>query len=373
MIYLDHAATTPLHPEVLSAMFPYLTECYGNPNSLHRAGKAASRAIETAREQLSTALCCAPDQLVFTSGGSMANNLAVFSAVRYLSETLHRTPRCFTAAIEHSSMLSPMRLQQNLRIGKVDAHGFLTELPDDSIDFAAIQFANNELGSIQDMEKLSAHCKQHHILLHTDAVQAFGQTKIDLKSLPVDFLSLSAHKFSGPKGIGALFVRDKRMVSPLIHGNNRVSPIAGTENVAGIVGMAKAAELAMSKMQENVRHKQRLRELLKELLLAQIPDIRILTPEENALPGILSVCFTGIESEALLYLFDLSEICLSAGAACHAGEKTPSHVLSAIGLPENDLQSVIRFSIGNENTEDEIRKAAISTANWVEKLRKLKN
>ena len=370
MIYLDNAATTPLHPDVLAAMLPFLTEQYGNPNSLHRAGKKAAAAIQNAKEQLAAALHCSAGQIIFTLGGSMANNLACHTAVTYLQNKLHRPISCFTTAIEHSSMLAVMKLQPNCKIGAADGDGFLTEYPDSTVDFASVQFANNELGSIQDMVSVATDCKKKNILLHTDAVQAFGQIPIDLSALPVDMLSLSAHKFMGPKGVGALFVRDPRMLSPFIHGNNRLSPIAGTENVAGIVGLGAAAELAHKNLQQNMQHKAKLKQLLSEGLKDRIPDIRVLTPE-YALPGILSVAFPGVESESLLHLFDLKSICVSSGAACHAGDKTPSHVLSAIGLEESLLYSAIRFSIGSQNTEDEILQTVAQTEEWVKRLRSL--
>lgn len=369
MIYLDNAATTPLVPEVLDAMLPYLTANYGNPASRHRAGNAARIAVEKAAKQLADALHCEPEQLVFTSGGSMANNLAVQSAVSHLPADA----KLFTTAIEHSSLLAPMQqYADRLLTGQPDRYGYLTALPSPDTGFASIQFANNELGTVQDMNQISAHCRKHGILLHTDAVQAFGQLPIDLTQLPVDFLSLSAHKFSGPKGVGALFVRDRRFLSPLILGNNRRTPVAGTENVAGIVGLGAAAELAAKQLSEQIAHKRRLRDMLKTGLLASVPDIQVLSPENQTLPGILSVCFPDIDSEGFLTLLDLKGICASAGSACHAGEKEPSHVLKAVGLPAAYQHSVIRFSIGAQNTEEEIQTAIPIISSLAAKLRQLK-
>lgn len=368
-IYLDNAATTPLAPEVLDAMLPYLTAYYGNPASRHKAGNAARIAVENAARQLADALHCEPEQLVFTSGGSMANNLAVQSAVSHLPQNA----KLFTTAIEHSSLLAPMQqYADRLTTGQPDRYGYLTELPSPDTGFAAIQFANNELGTVQDMNRFCAHCRKHGILLHTDAVQAFGQLPIDLTQLPVDFLSLSAHKFSGPKGVGALFVRDRRLLSPLIFGNNRKTPIAGTENVAGIVGLGAAAELTAKHLSAQIAHKCKLRDMLKDGLLATVPDIHILSPENQTLPGILSICFPGIDSEGFLTLLDLKGICASAGSACHAGEKEPSHVLKAIGLPAEYQHSVIRFSIGAQNTEAEIQTAILMISQLAVKLRQLK-
>jgi cysteine desulfurase len=242
----------------------------------------------------------------------------------------------------------------HLTIGAVDSAGTLTELPATDTDFASIQFANNELGTIQDMPKIASYCKEHHILLHTDAVQAFPKCEIDLSKLPVDLLSLSAHKFHGPTGVGALFLRTGVQAEPLLYGGNGKSLFAGTENLAGIVGMGAAAEVAYKQRQAENAHKKKLLALLKDGIQKQIPNSMILSPAQHALPDLLSVCFPGLESEGLLALLDLNGICASAGSACHAGEKQASHVLQAIGLPEHLSHSVIRFSIGSQNTEQEI-------------------
>ncbi len=354
-IYLDHAATTPLLPEVLESMLPYFTEYYGNPSSSHHDGRSAKKAVDTAREQIASALKCQPEQIIFTSCGSMANNLAVLSTIR----NLPANAKLFTTPIEHSSLLAPMQLYADRCIfGKVDRYGYLQTMPEQDTAFASIQYANNELGSIQDVQKIVKYCKQNRIILHADAVQAFGQIPIDLSKDAPDLVSISAHKFSGPKGIGALIAKQPGKLSPLIYGNNRNTPVAGTENTAAIVGMGKAAELAAKNLTVNIAHKHHLQQLLKEHLLKSIPNLIILTPETKTLPGILSVCIPGVNSEGLLSALDLKGVSVSAGSACHAGEKTASHVMTAIGLSENLLHSVIRFSIGIQNTEEEIIQAA---------------
>lgn len=367
-IYLDNAATTPLEPAVLEAMMPYLTQNFGNPASLHRAGNTARIAIEKAAGQLAEALHCEPEQIVFTSGGSMSNNLAVDSAVSFLPKNTN----LFTTTIEHTSLLAPMQMYADrLTVGTVDSFGYLLTLPGADTAFASVQFANNELGTVQDMKKISEYCRSHGILLHSDAVSAFGQLPIDLKSLPIDMLSVSAHKFSGPKGVGALFVRDRRRLSPFILGNNKTTPIAGTENVAGIVGMGMAAEIYHKNLSAHTRHKEKLKQLLKAEILSRIPQIKILSPEDQALCGILSVCIPGTDSESLLTLLDLYGVCASAGSACHAGEKETSHVMKAIGVEKQCERSVIRFSVGIQNTEDEIRSTAKILDEAVKKLRSL--
>lgn len=364
IIYLDNAASTPVEPSVLSAMLPWLTRECGNPSSLHQAGLRAKEAIRHAAEQVADALHCMPEQILFTSGGSMANQLAVQSAISRVSPN----GKLFTTAIEHSSLLDPMMQHaEQLTIGKPDRYGYLTQLPSPDTAFASIQYANNEIGCIQDMKQITAYCSQNDILLHTDAVQAFGQIPIDLSRTPVDFLSISAHKFGGPKGVGALYVKHPEQFSPCIPGSR--IPVAGTENVPGIVGLGEAAQLAAKQVSVHIAHKLKLTAILKESILSSIPNSYSVSPENQVLPDILSVCIPEIDSECLLHLLDLHGICASAGSACHAGSSAPSHVLSAIGLPKHHLHSVLRFSVGTDNTEDEIRRTVRVLAELVKSLR----
>ncbi len=368
LIYLDHAASTPLAPAVLDAMLPYLKEEYGNPQSLHRAGQRTRIAIREAAKQVAAALNCDAEQVIFTAGGSMANNLALHAAAGYLG----KQSKVFTTPIEHSSVLAPIQAYfADILYADVDPYGYLTSLPDANTPFACIQYANNELGTVQDMKKIAVHCKANGILLHSDAVTAFSQIPIDLKATPIDLLSLSAHKFGGPQGVGALIVKDKRILSPLILGNNKHSPIAGTPNVAGIVGMGKAAELAAKQIKENMRMQYHLRERFLQRLEQNLSDFAVLTPIFHAVPNILSLSIPGIDSEGLLALLDLYGVCASAGSACHAGEKASSHVLKAVGIPENQAKNVIRLSFGAQNTEDEVLKAAGILADAVKRLKSI--
>ncbi len=365
LIYLDHAATTPLAPEVLEAMLPYLTEQYGNPASLHKAGLFAKRGVDRAKEQLAASLHCEPEELIFTASGSEANLLAAYGGARALKRRENRPLSLFTTPVEHSSMLDPLRALEadgnRLVFGEVDGAGRLLSMPERACDLAFIQLANNETGILQPVDEIAKKCLENRTFLHIDAVQGFGQLPINLKTLPVSTLSISAHKFHGPKGIGALFIRAKTPIEPLVPGSKRL--IAGTENVAAIVGMGAAAELAVKRLTESAEKKRRLRRLLRGLIQEKIPDAVFIGERGNSdmdglLPGILSVAIPGCESEGMLTLLDLKGICASAGSACHAGEKTVSHVLTAIGLPPALLRSVIRFSIGEQNTEEEIRLTA---------------
>ncbi len=365
LIYLDHAATTPLSPAVLDAMLPYLTEQYGNPASLHKAGLYAKRAVDRARAQLAAALHCEPEEIFFTASGSEANYFAAYGSARALRQKNSRPLSLFTTPVEHSSMLDPLRALQAegnaLAFGCVNGAGKLLTVPDKACDLAFVQLANNETGIVQPIPEIAKKCLENGTFLHVDAVQGFGQLPLNLKTLPVSTLSLSAHKFHGPKGAGALFIRAKTPMSLSLPKSKRLA--AGTENVAAIVGMGAAAELAVKRLSESAAKKERLRLLLRGLIQESIPDAvfvgeRDFTLDDLLLPGILSVSIPECESEGLLTLLDLKGICASAGAACHAGEKTASHVLTAIGLPDRLLRSVIRFSIGEENTEEEIRFAA---------------
>ena len=350
MIYLDHNATTPLHPAVLEAMLPYLGERFGNPSSAHRLGSEARCAVEDAREQVAVLLGAEPREIVFTSGGTEANNLALSNAAGHL----------VTSAVEHASVLEPAAARTQCgvaltRVG-VDAEGRVraSEIaaalrPDTGL--VSIGWANNEIGTIQPMAEIAGVCRQRGITLHSDAVQALGKIPIDASA--VDLLSISAHKIGGPKGVGALFVRRGVALRPLLRGGSQERERrAGTENVAAIVGFGIACERAVERLRHG-REIQRLRDALWEGL-STLPGVRRNSPARECLPNTLNVSVCDRSGDALVAAFDLAGIAVSTGSACAAGASEPSHVLRALGVGERLARDAIRFSLGPDTTGAEI-------------------
>ncbi|MCS6889190.1 cysteine desulfurase family protein [Chloroflexus sp.] len=363
LIYLDHAATTPLDPRVLEAMMPFLTGMSGNASSIHQVGRAALQALDDAREQVALVLGCQPKEIVFTSGGSESINLAikgVAMALRAQGKT-----HLISSAIEHHAVLHALDYL-------VEYEGFrVTLLPVDRsgrvnpADLAAairpetalvsVMYANNETGVIQPVAELAAICRERGVLFHTDAVQAPGQLPLDVQALGVDLLSLTAHKFYGPQGVGLLYLRRGTPLAPQINGGAQERRRrAGTENIAGIVGLAKALTIAES---ERLTHASRLRALsdcLIDGVLARIPRSWLNGDRAHRLPAIANLGFACIETESLLLLLDQRGICASSGSACTSGSLEPSHVLLAMGLSPDEANGSIRFSLGRQTTEAQI-------------------
>lgn len=364
-IYLDHAATTPVHPEVLEAMLPYFTSIGYNPSSLHAEGQAARAALDAARERAASLLGARPKEIVFTGGGSEADTLAVHGVARCVAAR----GRLVTSAIEHHAVLHAMdaleregwevvRLPVNGE-GFVDPEAFARAISERTV-LASIMLANNEIGTVQPIAELAALARTKGVIFHTDAVQAGGQIAVDVNALGADLLSLSAHKFRGPKGVGLLYVRRGTPLQPLIYGGGQeYGARAGTENVAGIVGLVRALELALADLPERARKTAALRDRLAEALLA-MPQTRRLGPPSGParLPNNLSVAFAGIGGEALLIRLDLEGIAVSTGSACASGSLEPSHVVRAIGLEAPYDAGVVRFSLGATTTAGEIDQAA---------------
>ena len=369
-IYLDHNATTPVHPEVLEAMLPYFGPEFGNPSSVHQFGQKASHAVEQARESLAALIGARSSEIVFTSGGTEADNAAIFGSI---GRALHSRkgssapPHLITTVIEHDAVLNSCRALESRTISvtyvPVDAGGIVSPeairaaiRPETAL--ISVMCANNEIGTLQPIEEIARIAAEAGIPLHTDAVQAAGKIPIDVNRLGVQLLSLSAHKFCGPKGTGVLFARKGVEIDPLLYGGpNERRRRAGTENVAGIVGLGKAAELARRDLAETSARMAELRNRLEGGLLAAIPGARINGDPARRIPNTSNLLFPGVESESLLIALDLAGLACSAGAACSSGAVDPSHVLTAIGLAPAEARASLRLSIGRATTEDEIDRA----------------
>ncbi|NLY51730.1 MAG: cysteine desulfurase NifS [Firmicutes bacterium] len=377
-IYLDHASTTPLRPEVLEAMLPFLKEQHGNPSSIYGEGREARKALDRARDRIATILGASPREIIFTSGGSEADNLAIKGAAFALKD---RGNHIITSAIEHHAVYNTCRY--------LEKHGFrITVLPVDSyglVDPAAvaaaltpetilvsIMHANNEIGTIQPIAEISKILKERKILFHTDAVQTVGHIPVNVQELGVDLLSLSAHKFYGPKGVGALYVRRGVRLDPLIHGGAQEhNRRAGTENVAGIVGMAEALVLAALEMDKEIERQRELRDRLISGIMERIPHTRLNGHPEERLPGNVNVCFEFIEGESLLLNLDMQGIAASSGSACTSGSLEPSHVLLALGLPHEIAHGSLRMTLGRGTSAADIDTVLEVLPGIVDRLRQM--
>jgi len=375
-IYLDHNATTPLRPEVLEAMLPYLHTHFGNPSSIHGAGRRAKQGLETAREQIAALIHCRPSEILFTSGGTESNNLALGGVLR---SARARGSHVVTTAIEHSSILEPLQalgpdgvdatlLPVNDE-GRVEAGPLVAAIRSDTV-LVSIGLANHEIGTIQPVTALSRITKERKVPLHVDAVQAAGKVPIDVDVLGVDLLSLSAHKIYGPKGIGALYVRKGTAISPLLHGGPQErEKRAGTENVAAAVGFGIAATLAAQELETNAAHCLLLKSKLRDTVLLRISGTYVNGPTDDCLPNTVNLGFTDTTGEGLMMGLDLAGIAVSTGSACAAGSLEPSHVLLALGRDPEAAKSALRFSVGKDTTEAEIAHVLDVLPRVVERVR----
>jgi cysteine desulfurase len=373
MIYLDHSATTPTDPRVVDAMLPYFTEIYGNASSAHSIGRTAERAIEDARAAIARVLNCQPHEIIFTSGGSESDNLAVRGVGRPM----------ITTPLEHGAIGKTVNeLAKRCGILRtilpVDAHGVVSfkdfaAVCESGAGFASIMYANNEVGTIQPIAGLAHIARQHGVLFHTDAVQAAGQLPLDVQRLGVDLLSLSAHKFYGPKGIGALYVRDGVEISPTQTGGGQERGLrAGTYSTPLIVGLAKALELAYSEYEERQAHFQTLRDTLINGVLSTIPGVYLTGHPTQRLPTHASFVFEGIPGGLLVSSLDSAGIAASSASACKAGSVEPSSVLLALGYPPELATASLRLTVGIKTTLRDIEYTIDSLAGVVAKLRQFK-
>lgn len=360
-IYLDNSATTPLKKEVLDEMMPYLTQNFGNPSSIYKIGREAKAAIETAREKVAAAINADPKEIFFTGCGTEADNWAI-KGIALAKEK--KGKHIITSKIEHHAILHTLESleKQGYEVtylevdeyGKISLDDLRTSIRPDTI-LITIMTANNEVGTIQPISEIGAIAKEHGVLFHTDAVQAIGSVNIDVKEMNIDLLSLSAHKFGGPKGVGAMFARRNVLPAVFMHGGAQErARRAGTENVASIVGLGKAIELATNNLEEKASKIRAMRDRLIKEIPERIPFVKLNGHPTDRLPGNVNFSFNFIEGEALLLMLDLNGIAASSGSACTSGSLDPSHVLLALGLPHEIAHGSLRLSIGEINTDDDI-------------------
>ena len=377
-IYLDHNATTPIRPEVLAAMMPFLTEEYGNASSIHAFGQRARGAVEEAREQVGALVKARAADIMFTSGGTESNNHAILGAVAGLPGARKHV---ITTAIEHVAVLDTCRAlaKQGVELtvlpvnrdGLVDPLDFRSAIRPETV-LITVMLANNEIGVIQPIEEIGAIAKEKGILFHTDAVQAAGKIPIDVEKLGVDLLSISAHKFCGPKGAGALYVRKGTHLAPLLFGgHSERDRRPGTEDVAAIAGIGKAAELARAGLNEDASRVGRLRDQLERGLLDRVPHAWVNGARAPRVPNTTNMTFPFIEGEAMVIALDLKGVACSTGAACSSGAVEPSHVLLALGLAPEDARATLRLSLGHQTTPEEIDLALETIPPVIGRLRQL--
>lgn len=363
---MDYNATTPVDPRVREAMLPFLGEEFGNPSSLHWEGRRARKALEEAREAVSGALACDAQEVVFTSGGTEGANLAIKGVVgRAFQANGGRPVHVVTSAVEHQAVLRTVEYLEKTgmveatrigvdRAGEIDLQGLQSSIRENTV-LISLMFVNNEIGNIYPIEAAGRIARERGILFHTDAVQAVGKIPVDLHKLPVDLLSLSGHKFYGPKGVGALYVRKGIGLIPLIHGGaQEMEKRGGTENLPGIVGLAKAIVLAQQDLDHEVDRLGKLRNHLQNQLVTRVPGTRIYGHPEHRVCNTLKVSFEGITSEAILIALDREGIAVSSGSACASGAVDPSHVLLAMGVSSDVAKGAVRFSLGRGTTGGDI-------------------
>ena len=382
-VYLDHAATTPVRAEVLEAMLPYLTnQAFGNPSSAHRYGRAARAGIEQARREVAQAVGAEPNQVIFTSGGTEADNLGIIGAA--LASRDRGGSLCVVvSAIEHKAVLAAAHAVCHLGgrevVLPVDRHGHVDlEALDAALQerpaVISIMWVNNEVGVVQPVAEIARRCRDAEVVFHTDAVQAFGKFPVSLTELPCTLLTLSGHKIGAPKGIGALVVRDRKAVEAIIHGGGQQYGIRpGTENVAGAVALGRAALLAAREQVEEAERLRALRGRLAEGLRAAVSDLTVNGDGAETAPHVLNVSVAGADSEALLMHLDLAGIAASSGSACSTGSVEPSHVLVAMGVPRDLALGAIRFSLGRESTAEDVDRVSEAMPAVVAKVRQLAN
>lgn len=374
MIYLDNAASTVIHNEVFQEMIPFLKEQYGNPSSIHHSGRIASRAIQKARKQIANLISANPEEILFTSGGTESNNIALFG-ITHTNKGKH----IITSSIEHDAVLEPCK--------KLEKEGFdVTYLPvtrDGLINpedvkksitkntcLVSIMFANNEVGTVQPIAEIAKLCSEKRIFFHTDAIQAIGKLEINVKELRLDMLSISSHKINGPKGVGALYIKSGTKIEPYIFGGGQENGLrSGTENVASVVGFGKACELAKENLGKNILHFKNLRDVLVSKIMKEIPYVSINGHPEKRIPNNAHFTFLGVNGEDLIIKLDEEGIAASTGSACSVRTQKESHVLRAMGFLHEQIAGSLRLTVGSMNTISEIENTITVLKRVVKELR----
>ncbi len=378
LTYLDHAATTPLDEEVLDAMLPYMRQDYGSATTLYSIGRKAGQAVENAREKVAALIGAQPGEIFFTSGGTESDNWAVFGVA---SARAKKGNHIITSKIEHHAILEPVHLLEK-RGGAatylgVDANGLvrIDELESaitDQTVLITIMHANNEIGTIEPVEEIGRIAREKRIHFHTDTVQTVGHIPVDVNAIGCDSLAISAHKLYGPKGIGAMYIRKGARVDRFMYGGGQeANRRAGTHNVAGIVGLGKAAELAKARMADETAATIKLRDALIEGIESRIKDVKLNGDRVKRLPNNVNFSFDGIEGESMILLMDMNGICVSSGSACTSGSLDPSHVLMSLGLKHEQAHGSLRMTLGNDNTMAQIEKVLDTLPGIVERLREM--
>ena len=374
MIYLDNAASTPVHEQVLHEMIPFLQDQFGNPSSIHRYGRFAQRAIQNARKQIAHLINSEPNEILLTSGGTESNNTALFG-LAHAAKGNH----IVTSSIEHEAILEPCK--------KLEKEGFeITYIPVDNSGLVnskdieksitpetclvSIMFANNEVGTIQPIQEISKICHNKQIVFHTDAVQAVGKVKIDVKELGIDMLSISSHKINGPKGVGALYIKKGIEIIPFIFGGGQENGMrSGTENVASVVGFGKACQLAQENMKQNILHLQNIRNNLIAKVMKEIPLVTLNGHSDQRIANNAHFTFLGVNGEDLIIKLDENGIAASTGSACSVRVQKESHVLKAMGFSHDQIAGSLRLTVGISNTDSEIEKTVEILKKVVKELR----
>ena len=378
-IYLDHNATTPVDPEVVEAMLPYLRGQFGNASSVRSIGRDARVALEKSREQIAAVINCEPSELFFTSGGTESDNIALLGTAYRLRD---KKKHVIVGAAEHHAVLEPAEHLAHkegfkLDLLPVDREGFsspdtLAELLTNDTCIVSVMHANNETGAIQDIAALAKAAHDRKVLFHTDAVQSTGKVKVDVKEMDVDMATITAHKIYGPKGVGALYVKAGIKVWPLFYGGaheKRRRP--GTENVPGAVGFAKALEIAVKRLVPDYNKMTELADYFIDKVTASMPDVFLNGPRKNRVPQTMNISFKGVEGESIVLALDLKGIACSSGSACTSGATEPSHVLKAMGVESVSAQGAIRFSIGRSTTKEQLDYVIATLPDVIGKLREM--
>ena len=378
MIYLDHAATTAAYPEVVSEMTPYLDRQYFNPSGSYREGRLLHKKLDKIREKLAAVIHASPEEIIFTSGGTEADNWVLLNAARTSS---CKGRHIITSSIEHHAILHTCGFLEKqgfevtylpvTRNGIIDCDMINDAIRPDTI-LISIMYANNEIGTLQPVHKIGQIAQKNSIPFHTDAVQAYGHLPIQVDDDSIDFLSVSAHKFGGPKGVGFLYANKELTLTPLLYGGaQEAGRRAGTENVAGIIGMGTASDISTAHQKEHTLLQQTLRDHLMNRILSEIPMTRLNGSRQERLPGNINVSFAGIDSATLIAMLEAKDIYVSGGSACSSSDPSPSHVLKAIGLSDEMALSAVRITIGHENTPEEIEETFRQIKDCVHELRSL--